>query len=100
MKKGLCALAMICAIVASGGRSSVADEDLHISPVMQQTEVWCWAAVAEMVLDHYDFDTINPGGDYQCGVVAMLGGVCNANCYACKTGIGSTTNLSAVLKQY
>jgi hypothetical protein len=100
MKKGLYALAMICAIVVSQGRTSVADEDLYITPVIQQTPVWCWAAVSEMVLDHYGFDTINPAGDYQCGVVAMLGGICNASCYDCMTGIGNTENLSAVLKQY
>lgn len=77
-----------------------ADENLYVDPVAQRTEVWCWAAVSEMLLTHYDYGSINPFGDFQCGVVAMLGGICNANCGACRTGIGSLHNLKAVLEQY
>ena len=53
-----------------------------------------------MVLEHYDYDSVNPVGDFQCGVVAMLGGVCNNQCFACRVGIGSLYNLTAVLREY
>lgn len=80
--------------------SAKSDVDLYIDPTIQQTEVWCWSAVAEMALTHYGYDTINPGGNFQCGIVAMLGGVCNVNCFSCRTGIGSTRNLAEILKRY
>lgn len=83
-----------------GANPVTADEDLGISPTFQQNPVWCWAAVSEMVLSHFGYSSINPAGNFQCGVVAMLGGVCNLNCGACGTGIGNTSNLAEVLRRY
>ena len=77
-----------------------ADDDLLIQPVVQQTQLWCWAAVSEMVLQHYHYGSVNPGGNFQCGVVAMLGGVCNISCDSCVTSIGSLQNLVLVLRGY
>lgn len=77
-----------------------ADDHLFIQPVIQQTQVWCWAAVSEMVLDHYNYGSVDPGGNFQCGVVAMLGGWCDWNCANCVTGIGSLHNLALVLRGY
>lgn len=77
-----------------------ADDHLLIRPVVQQTQLWCWAAVSEMVLQHYHYGSVNPVGNFQCGVVAMLGGACNLNCGSCVTGIGSIQNLALVLRGY
>jgi Papain-like cysteine protease AvrRpt2 len=93
-------LVVSIAVLMSLSQTTLADEDLGIQPVIQQSPVWCWAAVSEMVLDHYGYSSVNPAGNFQCGVVAMLGGVCSVNCNACQTGIGSTGNLAQVLRQY
>ncbi len=77
-----------------------ADRQLRIQPTIQLTEVWCWAAVSEMVLRYFGYRSLNPAGIYQCGVVAMLGGICDIQCGMCRTGIGSTHNMSAILLQY
>jgi hypothetical protein len=73
---------------------------LPISPVQQQTPVWCWAAVAEMVLRHLRMPNINPGNNYQCGVVGTLGGQCAYDCRLCVTTIGSIGHLAQVLENY
>lgn len=73
---------------------------LNIRPVSQQTVVWCWAAAAEMALGYFRVPSINPVANYQCGIVAMLGGICWSNCGACQTPIGSTFNLVRVLNNY
>ena len=75
-------------------------DHLNIRPIAQQTIVWCWAAVSEMVLRHYRFPVINPGGDYQCGIVAMLAPQCQMNCYSCVTSIGSTSDMALVIEKY
>ncbi|EHR6473987.1 papain-like cysteine protease family protein [Vibrio parahaemolyticus] len=74
--------------------------ELLIQPVRQQTLNWCWAAVSEMVLKYYKYPSLNPMNNYQCGVVAQLSNVCNQNCNFCDTTIGSTENMSNVLKTY
>lgn len=80
---------------------------LSIAPIAQQTEVWCWAASAEMVLRHYQLPNLNPAANYQCGVVGAyyvaIGGVthpCASNCALCVTTIGSLTELQRVVNQY
>ncbi len=74
--------------------------DLSISPVVQQKQVWCWAAVSEMVLEHFNYGSVNPVDNFQCGVVAMLGSGCEIDCSLCNTGIGSLHNLTLVLLNY
>lgn len=74
-------------------------KELPIYPVYQQTVVWCWAAASEMVLRYYKYPSINPIGDYQCGIVATFSQACSP-CYNCMTTIGSSTNLATVLSNY
>lgn len=80
---------------------------LSISPIQQQTEVWCWAACAEMVFRYYGLPNLNPGGDFQCGIVGvyatLTGGPyhpCNFDCYQCVAPIGNTEELRRVLTGY
>ena len=96
-------LATICILgsfIFFSAPSAKANESLPIPPVVQQTQLWCWAAVLEMALKHYGYGSVNPGGNYQCGIVAMLGGICNYDCRRCVTSIGSFANLGAVLEAY
>lgn len=80
-------------------RPAVAD-DLDIDPVIQQTPVWCWAATSEMILKYYGFPNLNPGGNYQCGVVGSVGGVCSANCAACITTGGTSYSIANIIRNY
>lgn len=80
--------------------AEAASERLDIPPVVQQTPVWCWAAAGEMALRHLNVPNLNPFGNYQCGIVATLGGVCQHDCRLCVSSIGSTFNLVRVLNSY
>lgn len=78
-----------------------------IPPVQQETEVWCWLAVGEMVFRYYGLPTVNPGGDYQCGIVGAVGyaqngacDACNINCGNCVRPAGSAAMLSYMLTNY
>ena len=93
-------LGVLVGCILASFQSAHADDLLPIPPVVQQTEVWCWAAVSEMALVYYEYDSINPAGQFQCGVVALLGGVCNTNCFSCVTGIGTLPNLVLALQAY
>ena len=65
---------------------------LPIAAVYQQTPVWCWLAVGEMVHRYYDIPTLNPVGNYQCGLIATLAGPntpCWQNCGACIAAAGN-----------
>lgn len=77
-----------------------AQKTLDISPVYQQTPVWCWAAVGEMVFEHYGVANINPAGDFQCGIIALLHPVCNQNCFNCPVPAGSLSTMNNMLTQY
>lgn len=77
-----------------------ASEDLLIDPVYQQTPVWCWAAVGEMVFRHYGVANINPFGNFQCGIIALLHPVCNQNCGNCIVPAGSLETMNNMLTQY
>jgi hypothetical protein len=78
-----------------------ASRTLPIAPVAQQTEVWCWAATAEMVFRHFSLPSVNPFGNYQCGIVAAyFGGVCLQNCGLCVAPIATLTELNRVLVEY
>ena len=73
---------------------------LNIRPITQQTIVWCWAAVSEMVLKYYRFPNLNPAGNYQCGIVGSTTPFCSSDCSKCITPIGSAFALSAVIANY
>lgn len=74
--------------------------EISILPVVQQNQFWCWAAVSEMILEHFDYGSINPAGNFQCGIVAMLGSRCDINCFLCNVGIVNLHNLTIVLLNY
>ena len=82
-------------------------ETLDISPVRQETPVWCWLAAGEMVHRHYGIPTLNPTGDYQCGLVATLAGPntpCWNNCGNCVAAAGQfglvNTIVADMVKRY
>ena len=94
-----------CVIVDDGIQPAVSQNSnsLAITPLAQQTPVWCWAAVSEMVLRHNQLPNLNPGGNYQCGVVAVHFGPtspCWSNCFSCVTTIGSMTQLQTLINGY
>ncbi len=73
---------------------------LDIDPVYQKTPEWCWVSCGEMVFKYYDICNINPGGDFQCGIIALLGPQCDQNCYSCPVPAGSTQRIINMLAQY
>jgi hypothetical protein len=76
---------------------------LGMTPVAQQTHVWCWAASAEMVLEYFRLPNLNPGGNYQCGIVAVYYGpnsTCWYDCFSCVATIGTATALQSVINGY
>ena len=78
---------------ASGART------LSIAPIAQQTEVWCWAASAEMVFRHYGLPALN--ANYQCGIVAAyFGGPCAVNCFTCVQAIGPMSQMHVLINNY
>jgi hypothetical protein len=82
-----------------------ADSVLDIGPVRQETPVWCWVAVSEMVMRHYQVANVNPGGDYQCGFIGALAygtnaQVCNLNCSVCTVPAGSAQVLVNAINEY
>lgn len=85
----------------------VAPNTLIIPPVQQETEVWCWLAIGEMIFKYYGLPNINPGGDYQCGIIGAVGysqngacDACNINCRNCIRPAGSSSMTSYMLTVY
>ena len=89
-------LLMLQALGKAYGQSVV----LPIAPVGQQTSQWCWVSCAEMIFKYHGICSINPVGNYQCGIIALLGPVCSGNCMACPVPAGSTATVQAMLAQY
>lgn len=77
-----------------------AQKTLDVIPVYQRTPVWCWVTVGEMVFTYYGVANINPAGDFQCGIIALLNPVCNQNCYNCQVPAGSRQRMFNMLTQY
>src|SRR4051812_12844522 len=80
---------------------------LNMAPIAQQTQQWCWAASAEMILRYYQLPNLNPGGDYQCGVVGtyyyLVSGPshpCVANCFLCQGGASTIWEVQRILNGY
>jgi len=78
-----------------------------IPPVRQETAVWCWLAVGEMIFRYYQLPNLNPGNDYQCGIVGAVGysqngacDACNINCGNCIRPAGSAQMVSYMLSAY
>lgn len=82
-----------------------ADEQLSVDPVIQQTPVWCWAAVSEMVLGYYGVENASPVGNFQCAIVGAAGAMsgakqCYFNCGMCIVSAESAGNLIRWLEGY
>lgn len=78
---------------------------LSINPVEQQTNVWCWLAVGEMIFRHFGISNANPVGNYQCGIIGSLNFVnpyCRNNCFNnnCIVPSGSNYNTVRMLRDY
>ncbi|MBA1142745.1 C39 family peptidase [Mesorhizobium neociceri] len=94
-------LATIVAMFALPARS----ETLPIDPVAQESPVWCWIAVTEMLMKHYDVPNANGGGDYQCGIVGTIAfgtraQMCVSNCALCQVPAGSAQTLVEAIEAY
>ena len=113
-----CTLASVfaCLLLSACGGSGLGEETsatpvapakdtltLQIAPIAQQTEVWCWAATAEMVFRYYGLPNLNPQNNYQCGIVAAYAGpqsICFSNCLACVEPIGAMSNTQTLINGY
>jgi Papain-like cysteine protease AvrRpt2 len=80
---------------------------MNIAPVMQETEVWCWLAVGEMIFKHYGLPNVNPDNDYQCGIIGAVGyslngacDKCNVNCANCQVPAGSAEMFTRMISSY
>lgn len=80
---------------------------LTISPVRQETAVWCWLAVGEMIFRYYHLPNLNPGNDYQCGIVGAVGYAqngacdqCNINCGNCIRPAGGPSMITYMISTY
>lgn len=74
---------------------------LPIAPLQQQTNEWCWAASASMVLQYLNMPALN--ADYQCGIVAYTFSqipACLVNCFNCPVAAGQFDNIARVIGQY
>jgi hypothetical protein len=76
---------------------------LDIEPVLQQTKVWCWLAIGEMVFRHYGVPARNPAS-FQCGIIGTLMSdtECYSNCFNARCIRPSGSNYATVrmLKDY
>lgn len=100
--RGTIAAAAIVAflVVPWSGASIARAERLPIAPVYQQTPVWCWAAVGEMVFRYHGVSNINPAGNFQCGIIALLHPACNQWCGNCIVPAGSLATMNNMLTGY
>lgn len=76
---------------------------LPIAPVVQQTPVWCWVAVGEMLFRHYGLPNVNPGGNYQCGIIGRLSppmSPCDRDCGLCVVPSGSNLGTLRMISEY
>lgn len=75
---------------------------LAITPVMQETQVWCWVATAEMMFRHYQIPALNQAS-YQCGIIAAAAGPnhpCWYDCTQCIVGSGTDERAAQILAYY
>lgn len=85
--------------VPAGSRS----RRLAIRPVRQQTQVWCWLAVGEMIFQHFGLPNVNPAGNFQCGIIGRIsdpGSPCYADCMRCIRPSGSNQGTLEMIAAY
>lgn len=103
--RNFCRLAFgVISLVLALGRPLSATV-LDIQPVTQETPVWCWVAVGAMVFDHYGVSNVNPGGDYQCGIIGLLASgtwanACAYRCELCQVPAGSAQGVVSMIRDY
>lgn len=78
---------------------------LPVPAVQQQTQVWCWLAVGEMLFRYYNVPNLNPYGNYQCGIIGTVmpaGSPCQSNCFnnGCIIPSGGNANTMRMLRDY
>jgi hypothetical protein len=103
MRSMSAAFLVLCLALLSGTRSSVAappSNELSVDPVVQESPVWCWAAVAEMVFEYYDVPNGNAFGDFQCAIASLVHPACANNCGNCIVSAPSMPYLRDVLQNY
>jgi len=73
---------------------------LPIQEQYQETPEWCWVSVCQMVLQFNHVGTVNPAGDYQCGIVGWYfqNTACYSNCYLCRNN--AAQSLDDILRVY
>lgn len=74
--------------------------ELKTRLITQQTDVWCWAATAGMALELLGFADIDPGRNYQCGVVAAAFPECRNDCTQCDSWLPLMTGFLPLLVRY
>jgi hypothetical protein len=84
---------------------SVNGGELDITPRLQETYVWCWIAVGQMLFEYYGIRNVNPAGDYQCGIVGLLAvGTgrqdCAYRCQNCTVPAGSANSVVRMIEDY
>jgi hypothetical protein len=77
--------------------------DLQIPPARQQTPVWCWLAVGEMVFAHFGVPAVNQ--NFQCGVIGALSlatnqEACARDCRRCVFPGGEAQRVMGMLVDY
>jgi hypothetical protein len=77
--------------------------DLQIAPSRQQTPVWCWVAVGEMVFGHLGVPAVN--NNMQCGIVGALAlatnhAACARDCRRCNFPAGDAKSVMGMLVDY
>ena len=94
---------LLIVVCVSASNVAAKSEDLGITPRLQNTPVWCWVTVLQMVFEHYDIPNVNPGGDYQCGIIGALAGpnnVCFQDCRRCIVSAQSLEHIHAAIPFY
>lgn len=98
---------VLALIFAAASPAAAAQKVLPIAPVMQDTPVWCWAAISEMVFKHFGAGNARPGNLFQCGIVeAMAAGTvrsaCEQNCFlpGCVHAAGTPQYMMQVFQEY
>jgi hypothetical protein len=95
-------LLLLAAVSAGSGVQSAHAHrtELKTELVVQQTPSWCWAATASMALKVLGFPDINPGKNYQCGVVAAAFPQCDDDCTKCDTELDTMPSFVRLLERY
>jgi hypothetical protein len=96
-------LTTFCLLGGDAGSSEAGS--LSIQPVVQKANVWCSAAVGEMVFDYFHVPNVNPAGHYQCGILGVLASgkqwrECAYRCERCPVPPGNAATIIEMIKDY